>query len=116
MNLKIAIAALALCLGLPAAQAKPTALDLLGKWQGTVEFGKFKFTLVLRITTNSTGRVEVAIDLPEQGQRDMRADALLFNAPDVRLELDQFGTAYNGKVNSSFTEIDACGNADDPQV
>jgi hypothetical protein len=106
MNLKLAIVALAFCLSVPAAHARPTALDLLGKWQGTVEFGKFKFTLILRIATNSTGRVEVAIDLPEQGQRDMKAGALLFNSPEVRLEVDQFGTAYNGKVNSSFTEID----------
>lgn len=105
MNLKLAVLAVVLCLGIPSIQAKPSALELVGKWQGTVEFGKFKLTLVLRITTNSMGRVEVALDMPEQGQRDMRADALLFNPPDVRLELDQFGTAYVGKVNSSFTEI-----------
>jgi hypothetical protein len=106
MKLKLAFLALVLCLSGPAARAKPSTLDLLGKWEGTVDFGKFKFTLQIRIATNSAGRVEVAIDLPEQGQIGVPADALLFNPPDVRLEIDRFGTAYNGKVNSTFTEID----------
>ena len=105
MKLKSAVLALALCLFVPPARAKSSALDLLGKWEGSVEFGKFKFTLVLRVSTNSAGRVEATVELPEQGQT-APADALLFNSPEMRLEIDRFGTAYNGKVNSTFTEID----------
>ena len=105
MNFKLAVLALVLSFGSPALRAKPSALDLVGKWEGALEFGKFKFTLVVRINTNSAGRLDVTVELPEQGQK-APADALLFNPPEVRLEIDRFGTSFNGKVNSAFTEID----------
>src|SRR3954463_2519444 len=100
MNFKLAIATLALCFSAQAAGPNPSgarsALELLGKWEGHMEFGKMKFTLLLRMATNSAGRLEVGIELPEQGQRGMKAGALLFNAPDVRIEIDQFNTVYSG--------------------
>jgi hypothetical protein len=88
-----------------ALRAAPSALDLLGKWEGAVTFGKMKFVLVLRLATNEMGQLKTTIDLPDQGQKGMPANALLFNPPDIRLEIDGFGTAYNGKVNAELTEI-----------
>ncbi|HTG43531.1 MAG TPA: hypothetical protein VK633_03255 [Verrucomicrobiae bacterium] len=100
-----AFLALSLFMGSSAA-ATSTALDLAGKWQGAVQFGKFKFNLVLRVTKTDAGRLAVTMDLPEQGQKEMPISALLFNYPDVRLEIDQFGTAYNGKLNEDGTVIE----------
>jgi hypothetical protein len=84
----------------------PTALDLVGKWDGTVEFGKFKFKLVLNVAKKPDGRLNVTIDNPDQGQKGMPINALLFNNPDVRLEIDQFGTSYLGKLSSDLNQID----------
>src|ERR1051325_639763 len=87
------------------AAEKPTAFDLAGKWEGTVEFGKFKFGLILRIAKTPEGRLAVTMDNPDQGQKGLPINSLLFNFPEVRLEIDQFGAAYNGSLNSEMTEI-----------
>jgi len=84
---------------------KPSALDLVGKWRGAVEFGKFRFNLRLNVTKTDAGRLAVNLEIPEQGVKDMPVAALLFNNPDVRLEIDQIGTAYNGKLSEDRNEI-----------
>lgn len=95
--LVLAIAVLHAAIVPSAAAEKPTAMDLVGKWDGTVEFGKFKFRMVLRIAA-AEGRLTVTMDIPEQGQKGLPISAILFNSPDVRIEVDQFQTAYNGKL------------------
>jgi hypothetical protein len=87
------------------AAAKPTTADLLGKWEGNVEFGKFKFQLILRITKTNENRLSVIMDVPEQGARGIPVAAILFNSPDVRIEVDQFQTAYNGRLTDDLTEM-----------
>jgi len=89
----------------PRAADKPTALDLVGKWQGAVEFGKFKFRLTLRIAKTEAGLLAVTLDNPDQGVKGMPVAALLFNYPDVRIEIDQFGTAYLGKLSEDRNQI-----------
>jgi hypothetical protein len=98
------LALVVLALSAPAA-TKPSPFDLAGKWEGPVEFGKFKFKLILKIAKSPAGRLAVSMDVPDQGQKDMAINALLFNNPDVRIEIDQFGTAYNGKINADLSEI-----------
>jgi hypothetical protein len=87
------------------AAAKPTAMDLLGNWEGTIEFGKFKFRMILQITKTEEGRLSVTMDVPDQGQKGMPVSAILFNSPDVRIEVDQFQTAYNGKLSDDLSEM-----------
>ena len=87
------------------AAAKPTTADLLGKWEGTAEFGKFKFRMVLRIAKTEEGRLGVVMDIPDQGAKDLPIAAILFNSPDVRIEVDQFQTAYNGKLSEDLNEM-----------
>lgn len=88
------------------AAEKPTALDLVGKWDGAVEFGKFKFKLVVRVNKTPANRLAVTIDIPEQGQKDVPVNAFLFNYPEVRFEIDPFGTAYNGNLTADLNSID----------
>jgi hypothetical protein len=87
------------------AAEKPSALDLIGKWEAAIEFGKFKFRLILRVAKTAEGRLAVTMDSPEQGQKGAPVNALLFNHPEVRFEIDQFGTAYNGKLSADQNEI-----------
>ncbi len=89
----------------PARAASPTTKDLLGKWEGVVNVGKFKFTLILRIANTENGRIGVTMDIPDQGQKGLPVNAILFNSPDVRIEIDQFQTAYNGKLTEDLSEI-----------
>jgi hypothetical protein len=45
------------------------------------------------------------MDNPDQGMKGMPVSALLYNDPSVRLEIDQFGTAFNGDLNTDKTVI-----------
>jgi hypothetical protein len=104
MKTCILLLAAILAVGARAAD-KMTSRDLVGKWEGGVNFGKTKLTLILRVTTNDAGGIKATLDLPDQGQTGLPINALLFNAPDMRLEVDAFNTAYNGEVNENLTEI-----------
>src|SRR5262245_27396468 len=83
---------------------KPSASDLVGRWNAVIEFGKFKVKLNLRVIQDGK-RVKAAIDIPDQGAKDIPVNALLFNYPDVRIEIDQFQTAINGKLSEDRNAI-----------
>ncbi len=100
----LVLSLLALALSTSAA-TKPSPFDLVGRWEGSVDFGKFKFRLFLKVAKTTAGRLAVSMDIPDQGQKDLPINALLFNDPDVRIEIDQIGTAYNGKLNANQNEI-----------
>lgn len=87
------------------AQPKPSSYDLVGHWESTVEFGKFKFDLTIKVAKLPDGRLEVKVDLPEQGARDVPVSAMLVNYPAVRWEIDPFNTAFNGSINPAGNEI-----------
>src|SRR6266852_2661439 len=97
---------LMILLGAFAAQAdtKPSAVDLVGRWNAVIEFGKFKFRLNLKIAEDGK-KIKATMDIPDQGSKDMPLSALLFNYPDVRLEIDQFRTAFNGKLSEDRNAI-----------
>jgi hypothetical protein len=89
------------------AAAKPASADLAGKWKAAIEFGKFKFRMNLKITPTEDGkRVRATMDIPEQGARDLPVSALLFNYPSVRIEIDQFQTAFNGTLSGDGNVIE----------
>src|ERR1044072_2810463 len=103
MNARVLISLLGLTVSL--AHANPSVFDLVGDWGATAEFGKFKIRLVVKVMKTPDGKLSVKLDIPDQGARDMPVAALLYNAPAVRWEIDQLGTAFNGKLNEAGTEI-----------
>ncbi len=90
----------------PGVLGAPTTLDLVGRWEGQIEFGKFKLKLVLRVAPSQGGqKVQVTLDVPEQGAKDVPVSALLYNHPDVRVEIDPFGTSFNGSLSGDGSAI-----------
>jgi len=88
------------------ADAKPSVSDLIGKWNTVLEFGKFKFKMNLKVAPGEeSGKIKATVDIPDQGAKDIPVSALLFNAPEVRLEIDQFQTAFNGKLSEDHNAI-----------
>ena len=86
---------------------KPTTFDLIGRWNGTLEFGSMKFQMVLRLVRSEDGKqVRATIDIPDQGARDLPVGAVLYHAPDVRVELDAFRTAFVGKLSGDGQSMD----------
>ena len=92
------------CLASPG-WAKPSVYDLAGHWNGSVEVGKFKLRILLKIVKEADGHLTATMDVIDQGARDLPIAALLFNDPDVRLEFDQFGAAFNGALSADRNEI-----------
>ena len=89
------------------APAKPTSFDLVGRWDGSIDMGKMKFHLQLKIARSTDGqRLETSIDIPEQGQKDIPVPALLYHHPDVRVEIDAFRTTFTGTVSPDGKSID----------
>ena len=99
-----ATAALAWVCAFPSAHAAPSALDLAGRWKATVEFGKMKIKLVFRVVPDN-GRAKAALDIPDQGMKGLEIPSLLYNHPEVRLELDSIGTSFNGRLSDDGKSI-----------
>ncbi|MCI0538331.1 MAG: hypothetical protein L0Z50_24250 [Verrucomicrobiales bacterium] len=90
----------------PSLKAKPSATALIGKWNAVIEFSKFKIKMNLKIAPAEDGkRIQATMDIPEQGAKDLPVSALLFNSPAVRLEIDQFRTAFNGNLSEDGNSI-----------
>ena len=99
------VVALLLCRPAQAGAAR-TSLELAGRWNGVVEFGKFKFQMQLRVVPVDNGRrLKVTLNNTEQGIKDMPISALLFNPPAVRIEFDMFGTAFVGRLSEDGNSI-----------
>ena len=79
--------------------------DLAGNWESVVEVGKLKIRLITKISKEPDGKITGKIDVPDQGAKDIPIAAMLCNYPAVRFEIDQIGTAFNGKLNAEGTEI-----------
>ena len=108
MNLKLAV--FWIFVGTAVAQssgAAPTpAFDLVGNWGSTLELGKFKLRLIVKVTRSPEGKLSGKIDIPDQGARDIPVSAMLCNFPAVRWEFDPFdNTAFSGKVSPDGNEI-----------
>src|SRR5437588_3578392 len=95
-----------LCAFASRSHAKPSASDLVGKWKTVIEFGKFKFKMDMKIApSEEAGKIKATMDIPDQGAKDIPINAVLFNYPAVRLEIDQFQTAFNGKLSEDGNAI-----------
>lgn len=88
-----------------AAEASP---DLVGRWEGALEFGKFKFNLLFRVVpSEDRKRLTVTLEMPDQGDRRMPCSAILYHPPEVRIETDEPAAVIAGTINADRTVIDA---------
>ncbi len=79
--------------------------DLVGHWKAILDVGRFKMRLDLAIERTKEGKILATTDMGEDGPRNMPVSAVLFNPPDVRLEFDQFGTAFMGRLSTDGRSI-----------
>ena len=85
---------------------KSTPFDPAGHRGSTIELGKMKMKMIVKVAKSPDGRLSGKIDLPDQGARDIPVSAMLSNFPAVRWEIDPFDNmAFNGTVSSDGNEI-----------
>lgn len=90
----------------PLSGAQHSSADLVGYWGATVEVDKTKLKLVVKVTESTDGKISGKIDIPDQGAKDIPINALLFNDPETRWEIDAFDNiAFNGTLNSAGDAI-----------
>ncbi len=107
-RLSVFLLSAGLCLSPGAAWAKSTSstLDLVGRWDGMLGMGEMKMRLILRLVRSEDGkRVIASMDVPDQGAKDMPVGAVLYHAPDIRVELDAFRTSLEGTVSADGKKI-----------
>jgi hypothetical protein len=91
---------------LAAAGEAPATRDLAGRWVALVQVGKVEFKLILKVAVGEDGRVTTTISMPDSGMGETPVEALLYNHPEVRIEIDQFRTAFHGRLNESGDAIE----------
>jgi hypothetical protein len=90
----------------PAEDAAPNAsayafasdADLQGFWNGTLNAGRSKLRLVLKIARATNGTYSATMDSPDQGSKDIQASMISFNAPQVMVEWPALRALFHGEL------------------
>ena len=88
--------------------------DLQGYWKGTLsvpvpgaaaEGQTLELRLILKISEATDGTFGGAMDVVDQGAKDIPISVILYNKPALRLELDGLGALYEGDLNNDGSEL-----------
>lgn len=78
--------------------------DVSGAWFGTLDAGHLQLRLVFHIKHHG-GSYEATVDTIDQGRRDLPVTSVKVKGVDVHIDLGTFGAVYDGKLDSSGTQI-----------
>ena len=89
------------------AQVNPTT-TLIGSWSGQLVVGPMSLTLVLHLK-QADGFVEVALDSPDQGAKNLSATKEFLSDDSIAIKLDYLNVTYrarlkDGKLDGNFTQ------------
>ena len=89
------------------AQVNPTSA-LVGSWSGQLVVGPMSLTLVLHLK-QADGYVEVALDSPDQGAKNLSAAKEYLSDDSIAITLDYLNVTYtarlkNEKLDGTFTQ------------
>lgn len=79
---------------------------LPGSWQGTVDAGIMKFTLVFKFTKSGTGSLEGTLDIIEQDALGLPVDRIVVRNDSLLLSLTKINRKYAGRINADRNEIE----------
>jgi hypothetical protein len=90
----------------PAEDAAPDAsayafasdADLQGIWTGTLNAGRSRLRLVLKIARATNGTYSATMDSPDQGSKEMQASMVSFNPPEVLAGWPALRAMFHGEL------------------
>jgi len=85
--------------------APPESGSIAGDWNGELDAQGTKLRLVLHIKKNPDGTLAATLDSPDQGANAIPVSAVDQAGNNVKLELGGIAAGYQGKLNTSGTEI-----------
>lgn len=100
LNFKRAAAAPAKAAAKP---AKPSDID--GTWQGTLDTGQGKLTVVIHITNTEDG-LTATMDSPDQNTTGIPVSSVTRNGSAFSLEVTGIGGKFEGKIAADLKSID----------
>ncbi len=87
------------------AMTEKTDQRLKGDWEGVLEAGAAKLTLILHIAQDAAGAFTARLDSPDQGVMGLKIDTITLQGQALRFEMKQIGAGYDGTLNKEGTEI-----------
>jgi RNA polymerase sigma factor (sigma-70 family) len=85
--------------------APRTDSDLQGLWKGTLKVKGISLRLNFKLAEQADGKFHGEVDSLDQGVKGLLVSDMTYKKPDVRIEMSGIGSVFEGKVNSSNTEI-----------
>lgn len=81
--------------------ASSYAQNLLGTWNGQIEIGPQKLSLVIHITTDELGEIKCEMDSPDQGVKGIPAEVEHLSSDSLSVSVSQIGMTYTGKLSGN---------------
>lgn len=89
-----------------AALAKKQGSELQGYWKGSLNVGATRLRLAFKIVDGEKGQWTASLDSLDQGVRNIPVTSVVFNKPVLEMEIKGVGGYFEGKLDSTGTEID----------
>lgn len=80
---------------------KPEQASVLeGDWKGTLQIQQAKLRVVLHIVKQADGSLSATLDSPDQGAKDIPANAIQYVPPNVKIQWQGIGGILNGALEN----------------
>lgn len=91
--------------GLTVQQPESSPRKIEGDWQGTLDAGTAKLTLVLHVVRKD-GVLSATLDSPDQGATGLPIDSVTLSSASVRFEMKSLGGLYEGQLAKDDSQIE----------
>ncbi len=82
-----------------AAFSSSYAQSVLGSWNGQLEIGPQKLSIVFHLTEDESGQRYCVMDSPDQGATGIRAEVLHMSNDSLSIAIKSIGLSYTGKLS-----------------
>ena len=76
------------------------AAVLEGNWKGTLQIQQAKLRVVLHIVKQADGSLSATLDSPDQGAKDIPANAIQYAPPNVKIQWQGIGGIFDGALEN----------------
>jgi hypothetical protein len=86
-------------------QAAPSASDIDGAWQGTLDTGALKLRVLFKIINTKDG-LTAQMQSPDQSPVWLSASSVTRNGSSLTIELKELSASFNGTISADLNSID----------
>jgi hypothetical protein len=83
-----------------------TPSDIDGEWAGTLDAMGQPLKLVLHVVNNADNKLEVTMDVPDQGAKGIPAQVVTREGNKITIEFRGIGARYAGTLNSDLNSVE----------